>query len=298
MESQGSRALSAGVVGKSNVPKRSCAAQGKTLVHWLVWCTLLCLGVAQATSYVYDANGRVVAVTQSSGASEQYAYDALGNQVQIGGVIPAGQLALFAFSPTHGIAGTTVTIEGQSFSGTLVNNSVSFNGSPAIVLSATSTQLVTSVPVAASTGPISVTVGGQTANSASPFVVDDTGVPPTISGVSPTTVAVGGTVAVAGAHLDPLPGQTSAQMGGRDVSLSSVADGQLQFVISAAESSGYVAVQTPYGLATSPTPVVVVPNGISAANVVSSGYAAVNGSPVNLSIGAVGQVGAVLFNAT
>jgi YD repeat-containing protein len=169
---------------------------------------------AQSTGYVYDANGRVVAVTASNGTSVQYTYNALGHASQISAPIPAGQLAIFAFMPTHGQAGTQVTIQGQGFDSNAANDIVSFNGAVATVLAASATQLVVAVPGGATTGPISVSVGSQTATSATQFAVDDTGVPPTITQVSPLVVSVGGTVTVTGAHLAPSAGGTVVQMGG------------------------------------------------------------------------------------
>ncbi|MFG6935576.1 beta strand repeat-containing protein [Burkholderia pseudomallei] len=130
---------------------------------------------AQSTRYVYDANGRVVAVTQSSGTTTQYGYDALGYVGSISAPLSTGQLAIFAFTPTQGDAGTSVTIDGQGFSSTLANNRVSFNGVVANVLSASATQLVATVPFGATNGPISVTVGNQTVTSSTSFVVDPYG---------------------------------------------------------------------------------------------------------------------------
>ena len=250
---------------------------------------------AQTSGYVYDANGRVVAVTATNGTSVPYSYNTLGHISQVGAPLSPGQLAIFAFVPTHGVAGTQVTIDGQGFSSTPANNAVSFNGTPASVLSASATQLVVTVPSGATSGPIGVTVGGQTVSSATPFVMDDTGAPPSITQVSPLIVAMGGTIMVAGTHLDPVPGDTAVQMGDMDVlSLPAVSDTLLQY---AAITSGYVTVETPYGEATSPAPVIVLPSGVTAASVVSSGYATSGGAPVALNIGAAGQVGAVLFQA-
>ena len=130
---------------------------------------------AQSTRYAYDANGRVVAVTQSNGTTTQYGYDALGYVGSISAPLSAGQLAIFAFMPTQGEASTPVTIDGQGFSSTLANNRVSFNGVVANVLSASATQLVASVPFGATNGPISVTVGNQTVTSSTSFVVDPYG---------------------------------------------------------------------------------------------------------------------------
>ncbi|WWL67607.1 IPT/TIG domain-containing protein [Burkholderia pseudomallei] len=267
--------------------------------------TLLCLmllasGVARAqtTHYVYDANGHVVAVTATNGTSVQYGYNPLGYPSQASTPIAAGQLATFAFMPTHGVAGTQVTIQGQGFDSHAANDTVSFNGVVASVNSASATQLVATVPNGATTGPIHVTVGSQTTTSATSFVIDDTGAPPTITQVGPVITSVGTTVTVTGSHLDPVAGDTTVQMGGRDIlSLSQVSDTQLQYVVPSNAFMGYVTVTTPYGSATSATPVSLVPSGVNASSIVSSGVATVNGAGVNLNMGASGQMGAVLFTA-
>ncbi|MBF3882695.1 IPT/TIG domain-containing protein [Burkholderia pseudomallei] len=253
---------------------------------------------AQSTRYVYDANGRVVAVTANSGSSVQYGYNTLGHASQVSAPLSSGQLAIFSFMPTHGEAGTQVTIHGQGFDSNAANDTVSFNGTVATVISASATALVTTVPSGATTGPISVTVASRTATSATPFVIDDTGMPPVITQASPAAVSVGDTVTITGAHLDPVAGHTEVQMGGRGIAaLTALSDTQLQYTVPSNGSSGYVTAATPYGLASSPIPVIVLPSGISASSVVSSGNAAVGSSGVTLSIGASGQFGALTFTA-
>ena len=253
---------------------------------------------AQTSSYVYDANGRVAAVVAANGTSVQYGYNSLGHASQVSAPIPVGQLAIFAFMPTHGVAGAQVTIEGQGFDSNAANDTVSFNGVAATVISVSATQLVATVPSGATTGPIRVTVGGQTATSATSFAIDDTGAPPTIAQISPMIASVGTTITVTGTHLDPAAGYTTVQMGGRDIlSLSQISDTQLQYVVPSNAFMGYITVTTPYGSATSTTPVGLVPSSVSASNVISSGVATVNGAGVNLNIGASGQMGAMTFTA-
>ncbi|CAJ9217088.1 IPT/TIG domain protein [Burkholderia pseudomallei] len=252
---------------------------------------------AQSTRYVYDANGRLVAVTANNSTSVQYGYNTLGQAAQVSAPLSAGQLAIFSFTPTHGEAGTQVTLQGQGFDSTAANDTVSFNGTPATVLSATSTQLVASVPSGATTGPITVTAGGHTANSTTPFKIDDTGVPPSITQVSPLAVSIGNTLTVTGTHLDPVSGQTVMQLSNRGVaSFASISDTQIQYAIAAGDASGFVTINTPYGQAISANPVIVLPSGISAANVTSTAYATV-GSSANLNIATSGQTGALVFNA-
>lgn len=306
MESQGNSGR-AGVTSRYGLaalrPRDGCRAKALSLFG--AWCLFLSLflwigmALAQSTNYAYDANGRVVAVTQKDGTSVEYTYDALGHVSQISNPIPAGQLAIFSFMPTHGATGTQVTLTGQGFSATLANDTVSFNGVAATVLSASSTQLVVSVPAGATTGPISVTVGNQTAATTSSFVVDDGSVPPTITAVSPTIAGPGTTITVTGTHLDPVPGETSVEVGGYPEVLKSISDTQLQFSLTGAGSTnGYVVVQTPYGIAQSATPIILLPSNVSPSNIVSVGVATTNGQAVNLNIGAAGQMGVVEFNAT
>ena len=239
---------------------------------------LLGFGMTHAqTSYVHDANGRVVAVTQSNGTTTQYSYDALGHVGPVTSPLSVGQLAIFAFMPTHGVASAEVTLEGQGFSSIAASDSVSFNGTAATLLSASATQLAVSVSNGATTGPITVTVAGQTATSATPFVMDDTGAPPTMTQVSPLVVAVGSTVTVTGTHLDPVAGGTTVPSNG---------------------VSGLDTVNTPYGSATSAVPVAVLPsNVVSELNGAPTSYLPTNGTATSFSTGAAGKSDVLTFDA-
>jgi RHS repeat-associated protein len=72
--------------------------------------------------------------------------------------------------PASGPIGTAVTIVGSSFDPTPSNNILSFNGRPAIITSATATQITTTVPQGATTGAITVTTPAGSASS-TPFTV-------------------------------------------------------------------------------------------------------------------------------
>ena len=76
-----------------------------------------------------------------------------------------------SFTPSSGIVGTSVTISGTNFSSTLSSNTVKFNGTTAALSSGNTTQLIATVPSSASTGKITVTVGANTATSASDFTI-------------------------------------------------------------------------------------------------------------------------------
>jgi len=111
-------------------------------------------------------------MVDSSGNVVTYTYDAVGNILSTGrSTVTSGQLAIFDFNPEVGPALTTVTIRGQGFSATASSDIVKFNGVTSAVASATTSTLVTTVPVGATSGPISVTVGSNTATSSKNFVV-------------------------------------------------------------------------------------------------------------------------------
>ena len=76
--------------------------------------------------------------------------------------LTSGALSLINVTPLSGAGGQNVTILGQGFSSTPASNMVKFNGTSATVVSATPSALMVTVPPAATTGLISVTVGGTT----------------------------------------------------------------------------------------------------------------------------------------
>jgi gliding motility-associated-like protein len=128
--------------------------------------------------------------------------------------------SIASFTPDLGPVGTTVTITGTNFSTTPANNIVTFNGTTAVVTASTLTSITTTVPTGASTGPIEVTVGGNTAASSTNFTVIVCPVSPGVvsnsgcSGTAITLTASGGTngqyrwytVATGGT---PIAGQTN-----------------------------------------------------------------------------------------
>src|SRR5262249_39536464 len=60
-------------------------------------------------------------------------------------------------SPTSGVVGTQVTVNGSGFGASQGTSTISFNGSTATVNSWSATQIVATVPASAATGPVQVT---------------------------------------------------------------------------------------------------------------------------------------------
>jgi|GEM_PF-1875900 len=151
----------------------------KKSVIWLAMQVMfLCVAVAVAAQtnmgfqYFYDDLGQLTKVVDSTGTAIEYVYDPVGNILQIKrSTVAPGTLAIFDFTPQRGGPGQIVTIQGQAFDPTVTNNTVQFNGSNGSLLSASPTTLTASVPPEATTGPISVTVAGQTVTTTFNFTV-------------------------------------------------------------------------------------------------------------------------------
>jgi hypothetical protein len=144
--------------------------------------------------YSYDDLGQLASVIDQDGNVVSYTYDAASNMPQVSQSTLASTtgVAIFNFTPKQGAIGSTVTIQGQSFSTTASANAVTFNGTAATVTAATATTLTVAVPSGATTGPISVKVGSATATTTNNFTVLPT---PVITSVSPSSANQGTTVA-------------------------------------------------------------------------------------------------------
>jgi YD repeat-containing protein len=166
--------------------EKKCQGIINWLISFLLTLTLATSALAQGNitfQYFYDDLGQLTKVVDSTGIIIEYLYDAVGNILQIKrSALAPGSLAIFNFTPQRGAVSGTVTIQGQGFSNTPSGNSVQFNGTGSTVTSATSSSLVVTVPSGATTGPISLTVGGNTVMTSSNFTV----VPlPVITSINP-----------------------------------------------------------------------------------------------------------------
>lgn len=234
----------------------------RSIMGWGAMVATLVAPGLHAQNYAYDGNGRLVAATLADGTSTRYVYDGMGNLLDVRNV-PAGTMSIFALRPNHGPVGQMVTIQGQGFADQPSGNLVSFNGVPAVVLSASVSSLTAQVPVNAATGPVSITANGQTATSDQPFVVEGNGLPPVIGSFAPMIVGGGAAVSVTGEHLAPVPGQTRLLVNAWQTRMTSTTDVALGFSAPVGAGSGHIVVQTPFGVATSANDLVIVPSGTS-----------------------------------
>jgi len=105
--------------------------------------------------------------------------------------VNASAPVLSTLSPTSGPITRLVTLTGNGFSTRAGLNQIKFNSVTTTTLSATATTLTTQVPAGATTGPVTVTIGGLTSNGVN-FTVANAGPPPTLTTVSPNVGSVQG----------------------------------------------------------------------------------------------------------
>lgn len=100
-----------------------------------------------------------------------------------------------SLSPTSGVYGTAVTINGTGFGSAQGNSTVRFNGVGANISSWSGTQIQATVPNNAATGPVTVTLGGGlVSNNNVVFTLPN----PVVGSIAPTTGPVGTQVTITG----------------------------------------------------------------------------------------------------
>jgi uncharacterized repeat protein (TIGR03803 family)/YD repeat-containing protein len=150
---------------------------------------------AQTVRYAYDKDGRITQVTHGDGVVDTYQYDFANNLIKNTGV-PDNASTTFSltdYTPKSGIVGAAITITGTAFS----HPTVSFNGIPATVTTSTDTSLTVAVPTGATSGPLTVTVGGQTLTAGAFNVLADPNAF-SVADFTPKTAAVGNSLTITG----------------------------------------------------------------------------------------------------
>jgi len=109
-------------------------------------------------------------------------------------VVPPAPV-LTGLSPNSAPVGTTVVLTGVNLTGTAA---VSFNGATATFVVNSATQLTVTVPLGATTGPVTVATPGGLSNSLPFTVVVPTS---TLTSLSPTSGTIGTTVVITGTNL-------------------------------------------------------------------------------------------------
>jgi YD repeat-containing protein len=243
--------------------------------------------------YIYDALGRLVSVIDRNDESAVYVYDAVGNLLAIERHT-AGTVAILQFSPQSGPIGTTVTISGTGFSATANQNTLTFNGVTATITSATTTQLVASVPTGATSGTIAVTSPLGSATSSSAFTVTSNNNAPTITSFTPTIGVPGTAVTITGTNFQTPATNDRTMFNLRHAAVSSSTSTSIATAVPSLTGSGRISVYTPFGGAVGDD-FFVPPSPYTAANVAVTTRWPVNQSS-SLSIATAGKIGLAVFD--
>jgi hypothetical protein len=199
--------------------------------------TAVAFGAFNAIVYTTNSNTQITAtVPEGASSGALHVFTQGGQSITSSNffVVPN----VVSFSPAVGDVGTTVTINGTNLNGSgLV---VRFNGVQATVTSTSSSQLQAIVPSGAMSGAITVQTADGFGSSPDNFFM-----PPVITGISPTSAPVGGTVTISGRNLT---NATAVQFNGINAtSFTVVTNTQITAVVPAGPTSGQVTVVTPGG---------------------------------------------------
>jgi YD repeat-containing protein len=203
---------------------------------------------ANAVKYNYDELGRLTTVENGSGQVARYAYDATGNLLKITRH-DSTQVSVLQFTPSSGTAGTSVTIYGTGFSATPAQNTVTFNGASAAVVSSTTTQIVATAPAGVTTGTIAVTSPTGSGTSDTSFTVPANS--PTISSFNPNLADPGATVTISGTNFDTTTTKNVVGIGSGRASVTGATASSMSATVPARGGAGKIRVSTPAGVALS-----------------------------------------------
>jgi RHS repeat-associated protein len=212
---------------------------------------------SSSASYIYDADGRLLAVVEPGSDAYAYRYDPVGNILSVTHQ-PAG-LSILRVSPPQARPGQVVHVFGTGFSATAANDQVTIGGTATAAPTVVSpVQLDVTMPAGSTGGTVAITVGPATASGP---VLGLAAPPPVISSVvaaSPLqagtlVVAPGAQLTITGTGFDPTPANDRVMIGQEFASVTSATATQLVVTTPSGPAfSGALAVTTPSGSATGP----------------------------------------------
>ncbi len=216
---------------------------------------------AAAGGFINAAGGSIVASTQLRAVVPSGATNGPILVISPGGTnITSSNLTVYVlapvindFTPLSGLPGSSVTINGANFVGA---TNVSFSGVAATFNVSADTQITTTVPATATTGPIIVSTPGGSVTSSVPFYL-----PPRLTTMVPETGTVGTSVTLTGTNFTGVTSVTFAGTNSTTVSapITSLNATQMNVVVPTNAVSGLVIVTTPGGVIASTNNFTVTP---------------------------------------
>jgi uncharacterized protein (DUF2345 family) len=125
-----------------------------------------------SATFVFVNDGRVTATVPSGTTTGKITVTTPGGTATSSSNFTVSGPTISSYSPSSGVVGTSVTINGSHFTGV---NGVRFNGTSAVFTFVNDNRVMATVPAGATTGRITVTTPGGTATSSSNFTVQGGG---------------------------------------------------------------------------------------------------------------------------
>jgi hypothetical protein len=222
----------------------------------LTGATAVKLNGKAAASFIVDSATQITAsISASSSTGKISVTTSAGTATSATNFTITDPPTISSFSPTSGVAGTSVTITGTNFTGA---TSVKFNSVSATSFTVNSaTQITAVIGNGTTTGKITVTTTNGTGTSATNFTINPPA--PTISSFNPGTGPVGTSVVITGTNF---AGATSVAFNGKAASGFTVNSAtQITAIVAGATTSGKVTVTTSGGTGTSATNFTVTSGG-------------------------------------
>ncbi|MDB5261752.1 MAG: domain, repeat protein, partial [Adhaeribacter sp.] len=149
-----------------------------------------------AAAYTVSNSGQIIATVPASATTGPITITTSGGTVSSTTNFTVLLLPeITGISPDFGLVGEIITITGVNFTGA---TDVSFNGVSAAYVVNTDGEIIAEVPAGATTGPISVTTSGGTANSATFTIIVSA---PHISAITPVSSPVGEIITITGVNF-------------------------------------------------------------------------------------------------
>ncbi|UFP96139.1 IPT/TIG domain-containing protein [Gloeobacter morelensis] len=263
-----------------------CATNGNG--NWGISCVPLYYQISETVEVDFNFTITAPSNPGTYGFQWQMYQDGYGS---FGQVTPYTPIAVTAYpptissiSPTSGLVGTSVTINGTNFQGV---TAVKFNGTNAAYTVNSSTKITATVPSGASSGPINVTASGGSVNSGTFTVL----YAPTVSSISPTSGGVGASVTISGTNFT---GASSVKFNGTAAGFTVNSASQITATVPSGATSGSISVTTAGGTAYSGTFTVLAAPTVSSLSPTSGA----TGASVTISGTNFTGASAVKFNTT